>query len=243
MSDHWDFYPLLVDDEPASIFLDLGIAASAPVDGHHLAVFVQVPMLRPRPDGLSSQEEFDDLVRIEDELTRIAREGDRALYVGRNTTGGNRDFFFYTRDSEPFLGALREVADAFPAYRFESGVREDPDWGVYFDFLYPSPEALRKMANRGVLTALAEHGDRHGVPRDIDHFADFEDMGDCLAFAAWVREQGFRTAEPVEQDGTISLAFARMDSPDDIDEIAPMLERAVTEHRGSYDGWGCEVRE
>lgn len=242
MSEHWDFYPLLVDDEPASIFLDLGIAAFAPVEGHRLAVYVQVPMLRPRPDGLSSQEEFDDLAGIEDALARVAREQDRAIYVGRNTCGGNRDFFFYTRDSEPFLEALREVAGAFPAYRIESGVRDDPDWGVYFDFLYPSTEALRRMANRGVLTALAEHGDRHGVPRDIDHFAYFDGMEDCHAFAAWAREQGFRTAEPAEADGSISLAFARLDSPDDIDEIAPMLEKAVTEHRGVYDGWGCEVR-
>jgi hypothetical protein len=30
MSDHWNFYALLVDDQPASIFVDLGIAKNAP---------------------------------------------------------------------------------------------------------------------------------------------------------------------------------------------------------------------
>jgi hypothetical protein len=55
MSDDWDFYPLLVDDQAASIFVDLGIAKIAPIRTHPTMSYLRVIMQRPREDGLASR--------------------------------------------------------------------------------------------------------------------------------------------------------------------------------------------
>jgi hypothetical protein len=61
MSNDWDFYSCRVDDKPASIFVDLGIRRDVPLSGRPYMAFVRLFMRAPRPDGLSSQEEFEDL--------------------------------------------------------------------------------------------------------------------------------------------------------------------------------------
>jgi hypothetical protein len=49
-----------------------------------------------RPDGLSSQDEFDHLVALECSLeTRVKAEAG-AVHAGRCTTGGCHDFYRYT---------------------------------------------------------------------------------------------------------------------------------------------------
>src|SRR5690606_18463753 len=96
MSVDWDFYLCRVDGDPASIFVDLGLARDAPVNDRPHMAYVRVYMQSPRPDGLSSQEEFDALVRLENSLTSALSADNATIYVGRNTSGGCRDFYFYT---------------------------------------------------------------------------------------------------------------------------------------------------
>jgi hypothetical protein len=57
VNEDWDFYALRVDDQPASIFVDLALASKTPITGTAVMVYVSVKTRAPRPDGLSSQEE------------------------------------------------------------------------------------------------------------------------------------------------------------------------------------------
>lgn len=68
MNADWDFYALLVDDQPASIFVDFALASMAPITEAPIMFYVSVRMRAPRPDGLSSQEEFDELIAVERSL-------------------------------------------------------------------------------------------------------------------------------------------------------------------------------
>lgn len=99
MSDRWNFYQLLVDDKPASIFVDLGIAASVPMADFPNMAYLRVLMNEPRNDGLSSQDEYGALIALEKDISNIIDTDDRSIYVGRNTSDGNRDFYFYTNDA------------------------------------------------------------------------------------------------------------------------------------------------
>jgi hypothetical protein len=89
MTDNWDFYFLRVDDKPASIFVDLGIAREAPIKALPFMAYVRLYMTNPRPDGLSSQEEFDALTSIEDAMKKLGGAGGEA-YVGRKTNSRQR---------------------------------------------------------------------------------------------------------------------------------------------------------
>lgn len=241
MSDDWDFYALLVDSQPASICLDLGLARNAPIEGQPYLAYVRVQMRHPRPDGLSSSEEWEDLAAVEDSLTDVFAVSRNTTYAGRNTSSGNRDFYFYTSDPVPFAECVRTAMASHADYRFELGDRLDRNWDTYFDFLYPSPDDLQRILNRRVVGNLADHGDNHSEPRPVDHFAYLPDAAAATSLRDYLREKGFSVDEPRIDRGTVAVHFKRTDRPEDIDDFVIPIARRIQELGGDYDGWGCEV--
>ena len=241
MSKDWDFYPLLVDSEPASIYLDLGLAQTAPLRDQPYMSYVRMFMRQPRPDGLSSSEEFEALSNLEDALIEGVAQDGATTYVGRNTSSGNRDFYLYTADPEALAKRVEAVMASHPDYQFEVGARPDPDWEVYFDFLYPSADDLQRISNRRVIDSLAAHGDSLSEPRIIDHIAYLPDARAAASLRDHLSEQGFIIDEPKIDGGSVVLSFRRSDRPDTIDEVVVPIARRVQELGGDYDGWGCEV--
>jgi uncharacterized protein (TIGR01619 family) len=244
MSDDWDFFPLRVDDQPASIFVDLGIRKQAPIKSHPTMAYLRVLMLRPREDGLSSQDEFDDLIVLENKVTsKITRDG-KSLFVGRNTSSGNRDFYFYTSDSTEFDVVAREAIREFPAYKYETGAREDRDWRTYFEFLHPSERSMQLIMNRRVCEQLDKNGDNLNNERKIDHLVLLPTSEAQFAFARDVTGGGFVVdSAPTEpnDEGHFSVEFSRPDRPAQIDDIVLSLFDKATELGGIYDGWGCQI--
>lgn len=241
MSDDWDFYQLLVDSEPASIYLDLGLAADAPNKNQPHMAYVRVVMRQPRPDGLSSNEEFEDLIGIEDSLTEGFSSSKPVTYVGRNTSSGNRDFYFYTTDAVLFEASAKTAMAHHPQYQFEIGSRPDPDWETYFSFLYPSPDDLQHILNRRVTDQLASHGDNSSEPRVIEHFAYMPNADATGELRAFLAGQEFSVDEPKFDGTSTMLSFKRSDRPDNIDNVVIPIARRIRELGGEYDGWGCTV--
>lgn len=241
MSDDWDFYALLVDSEPASIYLDLGLAQNAPIESQPHLAYVRVQMRRPRSDGLSSNEEFEELARAENSLSEVFAGSRSTTYAGRNTSSGNRDFYFYTSDPVAFAESVQAAMAGHSRYNFEVGDRLDRNWDAYFDFLYPSPEDLQRILNRRVVDNLAAHGDNVSEPRPIDHFAYVPNATAAASLRDCLHEQGFSVDEPRIDGGTVAVSFKRTDRPEDIDDVVIPISRRLQELGGEYDGWGCEV--
>lgn len=241
--DNWDFYMTLVDGNPASIFANLSLIERAPVAGHDHFLFVQIPMLQPREDGLSSAEEFDQLIAVEDRVIGALEATGEAIYAGRNTTDGVRDLFFYVTDTAAAEAVVEALAAELSPYELRTGHNPDPEWGVYFGFIYPSPNDMQHINNRSVLRQLAEHGDDHTAPREIDHFAYFPSEAAAGAFAGVVDGQRFDVTPTRDQNerGEYCVSFKREDSLSDIDEITINLAQIAEEHEGYYDGWGCPI--
>lgn len=147
LSKDWDHYLCKLGEDLASVYLDLGIAVAAPVAEHDHAVRISVALRQAAENGMSTDEEFDDLIALEDDL--VARlHGDNALYVGRLTSRGSRVFYFYAADDELLVRNATSAMQQHPAYQYEIGGRSEPDWSTYFDFLYPSPETYQRIQNR-----------------------------------------------------------------------------------------------
>ena len=240
-SEDWDFYFLLVDDEPASIYLDLALARSAPVRALPHMAYVRLHMRQPRPDGLSSNDEFETLSALEDRLTDSVVRDVGAVYAGRNTSGGCRDFYFYVGQPERFEPSVARAMTDYPDYRYEADTREDPDWDVYFGFLYPPPDDFQRIQNRRVIESLASHGDRHDVPRTIDHRVYLGDGDAAQRLRAELLALGFEVEAPKTMENDVALDFQRRDRPDSIDDVVLPIVRRARELGGTYDGWGCEV--
>jgi uncharacterized protein (TIGR01619 family) len=206
--------------------------------------YVRLYMRAPRPDGMASQEEFEALVAIEDALIpRVIGEG-QAIFAGRNTGSGKRDFFLYLNDADRFEREVISAMVPFEAYRFEMGHREDAQWSVYFDFLFPLPVDMQRILNRQVCDRLREHGDDLAKPRAVDHAAIFNDGLSAATFVDQVKGDGFTVTSPGEEadehDRHVVL-FMRDDAPAEIDVVVMPLFERVTALGGVYDGWGCAV--
>lgn len=241
MSEDWDFYPLLVDGEPASIYLDLGLAAEAPIVGQPYLSYLRVYMREPRPDGLSSQDEFDSLIAIEDSLQSSLGSSQEMTYVGRNTSSGNRDFYFYSAQPDALEVLIRNAMADHSDYSFKVGQRHDPSWDVYLRFLHPRPEDLQRIMNRRVLENLASHNDDHSIARIIDHRAYVPSLEAAEVLKVILVKDGFNVNEVEASEESVIVDFNRSDRPSDIDEVVIPLARRIEELGGDYDGWGCQV--
>lgn len=244
MSDDWDFYFCRVEDRPASIFLDLGVA-TAPIESLPVMGYVRVRMRAPREDGLSGQLEFEALTTLEEALERLQLDS-AVAYVGRNTSDGYRDFYFYLGAAEHWPQRVADVMHGFPEYEFESGTRNDPEWTTYFDFLHPSDEDRERIQNRRTCDVLEKQRDHLDCERPIDHWAYFPDRRSRDAFTAEAKTLGYRIEQLIEPEGGahsygVRLSSVGRPSLHEIDDLTLPLFRAARAHGGKYDGWETQV--
>lgn len=149
MTDHWNFYFCRVDGKSASIFVNVGARENAPIVSLPNLSYVRLYMRHSQNDGLSSREEFKTLCIIEDRINQLISEyPDQIKLVGRNTSGGYRDFYFYSAEKFNIKSFATKVMIYFPNYKYESGTHPDPKWNTYFNFLYPSEEDWQFILNR-----------------------------------------------------------------------------------------------
>ena len=78
----WDFYFCKVDNVKGSIYMDFGFKDIAPIENLSMAYWITIPMINPRPDGLSSSEESEKLFEIEDGLLKALSGKLDFKYVG-----------------------------------------------------------------------------------------------------------------------------------------------------------------
>jgi uncharacterized protein (TIGR01619 family) len=239
MSNRWNSYFLLVDNEPASIFVNLGIAKSAPLVDFQNMAYLRIKLKNPRTDGLSNEDEYHDLIAVEDGVWEAVERDGQSVYVGRNTSSGNRDFYFYSRDSS-IENILREAMAKWPAYAFQTGVRPDREWSTYWGFLHPSPEDSQRIGNRDVVDQLLKNGDQVEVARIINHLAIFKTQNDRDGFVEYLLTEGYTVSQLiVTADGALSVEFDRLGQPSQMDDVTIALYRIAKMHNGHYDGWGC----
>jgi len=96
--EEFDFYFTNVDGKLSSIYVDLGLKRLVPVADKPNVVWVSMKMNSPRDDGLSSGEESNQLWGIEDKIVKELTSTGYSVYVGRLTSDGHRDLYFYVSD-------------------------------------------------------------------------------------------------------------------------------------------------
>ncbi|MCU0917170.1 MAG: DUF695 domain-containing protein [Planctomycetes bacterium] len=248
MSDAWDFYFTKVNGALASLLVDLGIRAQAPDHQRPWLLWAWVYFRQPRDDGLSSAEEAPRLCEIEDALTEWVRETTAAALVGRITTAGRREFYFYGPRPNGFDEAVASALKHFPEYSFDLGTKEDPAWLQYLDVLYPSPRSHWQIENRHLVEELEKEGDPLTAPRPVNHWAYFSAPEKRAEFVARVKAKGFAVIDESEDEAPktkyrYGVTLERTDRVDwkSIDEITLELFDLAQELGGEYDGWETTV--
>jgi regulator of RNase E activity RraB len=246
MPDSWDFYFTRVNDKPASIFGNFGLKDEVPRESLPWLLVVTIHMKSPREDGSFTAEEGDVFWKIEDAIVPAVTERLGAELVGRITTDGRREFYFYSAEQFGFEQAVGQAMVPF-GYEFDTDTREDRGWSFYFDVVYPTAWDLHTMSNRQVLKALTDRGDDLSEPRGIHHWIYFESADDREGFAKAAGKIGFLARElKSDKSGEArpwGIHAYRVDSvrPNDIDAVCYELFTLAEQHHGDYDGWETQV--
>lgn len=245
----WDFYFSNVDDIISSFYIDLGLSKVAPLTDKPNLVWVSVNMNNPREDGLSSNEEFDTLLAIEDRLQEFIINNHNSTYAGRLTTDGRRDFYFYMGDTTLFDKTISESMVAFPNYTFDFGIKEDNQWEQYFNFMYPNPRQIQSIQNRRVIDNLEKNGDPLTKARAVDHWIYFKTDSDRTEFLKKIEPLKFDIVSGDEKtsfgDFPYKLHISRIDKVDldSVDNYVLDLWEFANECNGDYDGWETSVEK
>ena len=245
---NWDFFMCRIEGAPASIRTNLALIEVAPLEGLSQRLQFYIKMQNPRPDGLSSNEEYPILCDIEDAIGEKA-EATGAVSAGVVKSEGFLELWFYTQNAEALAKTCEEALQAFEGYQSGYNIAEDPEWEDYFGFLYPDEFSYQTMQNRKVLMQLEKNGDKMEVPREIDHFIYFKEAAQQQAFAKEAEAKGFKVrfnddefVEDRKAEGKeypYMVEATREDSPLNIDDIVWDLLELASPFEGNYDGWGC----
>jgi uncharacterized protein (TIGR01619 family) len=250
MSDNWDFYFAHVNEVVASLFVDLGIRDSVPDPHRPWLLWSWVYFQQHSDDGLSTSDEAPVLNQIEDALIQAVKERTEAELVGRITTNGRREFYFYGPRSDGFAEAVANALKNYPEYQFDAGAQDDPEWSQYIDVLYPTPEECQRIANRQVVENLEECGDSLKAPRPVRHWIYFKSSEDLSKFVAEAVSSGFKViheseSDDLESDYLYGVTLERVDNVDwdSINDVTLHLSRLAGAFGGDYDGWETSVEK
>lgn len=247
--EEWEFYFSNVNDKLGSIYVDLGLRKVAPIADKPNVVWVSIKMNNPREDGLSSQEESGLLGDIEDALVQKIISKHNAIYVGRLTSSGDRDLYFYFGDTTLYDKTISEVMVTYPEYQFDFGSKEDKEWGGYFDFLYPLPQQFQSIQNRRVIEQLEKGGDKLTKERDVFHWIYFKSDSDREKFLEKIKNDKFSIVDKGSDKSWGEFAYRlqikRVDKVDQnsVDEYVIHLWNLANECNGEYDGWETSIEK
>ena len=247
--EEWDFYFSNVNDKLGSLFVDLGLRTIAPMADKPNIVWVSIKMNNPREDGLSSQEESEMIWNIEDAIVKEITSNHNSIFVGRLTSAGYRDLYFYFGDTASYDKTVIDVMTAFTEYKFNFGTKEDKNWSNYFDFLYPSPEQHRCMMNKRVVMQLEKGGDKLTEPREVAHWIYFKSDKDREDFLKKIQDDKFTIVNKEQDDSwgefAYSLQIERIDYVDlnSVNDYVVYLWQLANETNGDYDGWETFIKK
>lgn len=247
--EEWAFYFSNVNDKLGSLFVDLGLHKVAPIADKPNVVWVSIKMNNPKEDGLSSQEESGLLDDIEDAIVEKIVSKHNAIYVGRLTSAGDRDLYFYFGDTTLYDKTISEVMVAYPKYQFDFGSKADKEWDGYFDFLYPLPQQYQSIQNRRVIEQLEKGGDKLTREREVFHWIYFKSDSDREIFLEEIKNDNFSIVDKGSDKSWGEFAYRlqikRIDKVDQnsVDEYVIYLWKLANELNAEYDGWETSIEK
>lgn len=223
-----------------------GFSEVADEDPRDTVFMVQIKLVDPTPEGLTTKQEFANL-QILDEAFEAKITELNGVYAGRLTVAGTRVLYYYLQAGQPGLEkgleSLNELTDYTLGYSFEA----DPNKERYWKELFPTPDDWQVIQDMQTLEALADNEDNPGIERDVFHWAYFEGALEANQFAAWAKSQKYIAEDPIkEEEGErLLVKFVSFGSMQlgDITSHTIGANRKARELGGEYDGWETSVEK
>ena len=247
-NENWDNFIISVNGHPVSIVVDLALKEKAPQKERPFSVVLRTKYANPDENGFPPEESRAALEQIENRLELALRKENGAVYAGRFTQRGLREFYFYALDTVGYMATCNRIMQDFPDHPWLAKAMNDGNWSNYFEILYPGDTELEKIENRRMVKELESRGDDLSRPRKIDHLFLFRSAAGRKAFLQAMDLPGFRVLDmPVEKTEAGDFAFRLLISRDDKPEINEMdrltiyMGQLCRKHNGRYEGWQTHV--
>jgi uncharacterized protein (TIGR01619 family) len=241
---NWESYVMEVNKKPVSVVVDLGLRSAAPMKDRPYVVILRTKILTPETNGQPGPGERERLDAMEDQLVNQLSRYSGAIYVGRFTQRGLREFYFYTLDTVGYLKGVQTAMSGFTEYQFLCQAKEDKAWENYLQVLYPSEKDLEMITQRRQVDLLARKGDALVKMRRIDHYFFFPTKSrreDFLRSISGDKFQlgGMEDASSDTRDLPYALHLFRDDVPSyrNIRQLFMPLWENARKFGGRYDGW------
>ena len=244
--DDWDFYLCDLDGNTGSYFLNLALINIIPIVEKNAFLWIELTLNKPTEDGMSSQQEYDTLISLEDQLIPEITELFNAIYVGRLTHSGTRDFYFYLNENTYDAKLVEKAIHKFSEYQIKFGLKNDPLWDIYRETLYPNIYAMQSITNDRVIRNLENHGDTLIAERPVEHWCYFKTNKGREKFIEAIQIKGFEIKAQSYNDESkkpYCVQLVRMDSVKltHINDVTWELVELCIENDGEYDGWETPV--
>lgn len=242
-SGDWDTYIMTIENKPVSVMVDLAFGNSPIAKEKPNAIIIRLKLLAVLKDGMPSDKETKVLNEVEDSLIAKLHGSLQAVYVGRYTAAGIRDFYFYSNDTSGYKDIIAQSLKKYPVFRWLAKAEADKRKDNYFNVLYPTPEDMELIKNRRMVDQLQQKGDIMTAPRRVDHFIFFKTEADRKAYAFAVQDSGFVVENAGQEQGIkdrpYSLQISRTDKIDyeSINKVTLYLWKLALQHFAKYDGW------
>lgn len=241
MSDNWNTYFTYIDNKPASFMLDLEPWKNGENEMLVHLYRLSIILNDPNENGLSNNKEAEVLYAIEDAIHESL--DNNYVYVGRITTDGRRDFFYYTASADGDELKLN-AAQILENYKYSiNQIEEQKPRDFYHQNLYPNKSNWHRMVNRQVVEKLSHLGDRLEKARTVNHWIYFSSAESRHLFIEKVQRNGFHIEDQGTQDHKFSLTISRNDFVQlhAISDVTDYLVSVAQEYNGDYDGWETKV--
>ncbi|MFP5236594.1 MAG: DUF695 domain-containing protein [Acidobacteriota bacterium] len=114
---------------------NIGYREFGSVSGYAHQVGIAVPLREAETTGLPSTAEDTQLHQVEDIISDSLQEGAESLLVAVITTGGMREFVFYTREPQRVQHRFELLRRRIATHEMQLMIQPDKGWKVYAQFV------------------------------------------------------------------------------------------------------------
>lgn len=238
----WDTYVNEFGDKVSSVMVDIAFGHSPEAMLRRNAIIVRIRVDSIRTNGMPAENQLSKLNVVENRLVEQLTGRLQAMYTGRFTKDGKRDFYFYSNDTSSYVAAIAEVLNPL-GVSWLAKAQADTGYSNYFNVLYPTGKQLQSIKNRRVVDDLKKKGDVLTAPRKINHFIFFKTEKDRKEYAFAAQDNGFTVENAGKEIGVkdrpFTLQLSRIDKVDynTIDKVTLYLWELALKYSAQYDGW------
>lgn len=239
--DVWASYFTERHGVPMTISFDDAVTEGEPPVELVLCARIIIPILETKPNSTWPVDpESETLYAMEDQLTEaLQRSKVVCRLVARMTYDGLRELVFQVGDEDEFRPVVGAFIKKYGSYEID--VSEHEAWSFFNDFIRPTSEDRRNMAEQRVIENLIENGSDPALAHQLEYCFRGEKPA-LEKISSNLQGKGYTLLEGQDlSEGMVVLSTSMTLDYHEIRKESEANQALAEEFEGELDGWGASV--